>query len=54
VNDFIARHGNKYDFDFADAIIKDFEVTVTVDGIENIPEKHYLELRLPAEQASNS
>ena len=39
VNDFIARHGNKYDFDFADAIIKDFEVTVTVDGIENIPEK---------------
>jgi 1-acyl-sn-glycerol-3-phosphate acyltransferase len=37
INEFLAKHGNKYGLDFARAAIEDFNVTVTVAGEENIP-----------------
>ena len=39
VNDFIKNHGHNYDFDFANAIIREFRVNVIVKGIEHVPEK---------------
>lgn len=37
INDFLAVHGDKYGLDFACAAIRDFNVTVTVKGEENLP-----------------
>ncbi len=37
INEFLAKHGDKYGLDFARAAIQDFNVTVTVAGEENIP-----------------
>jgi 1-acyl-sn-glycerol-3-phosphate acyltransferase len=37
LNDILERHGDKYDLEFADATIKDFNVTIEVKGEENIP-----------------
>lgn len=39
INDFIRRHGDKKSFEFIDEIIKEFGPKVTVEGLENIPEK---------------
>lgn len=38
INDFIRRHGHKHSLEFVDAIITEFGVKVTVEGLENIPE----------------
>jgi len=37
VNDFIEREGGKYDFEFVEAILIEFGVSVKYKGIENIP-----------------
>jgi len=37
INDFLSRHGNKFGLDFARAAIKEFDVTVTIRGGENLP-----------------
>ncbi|MEO6884370.1 MAG: 1-acyl-sn-glycerol-3-phosphate acyltransferase [Bacteroidia bacterium] len=39
INDFIEKNGDKKSFDFASAILKEFGVTVNMQGLENIPEK---------------
>lgn len=39
INRFIAEHGNKLNFDFAEAILTEFGVHINVVGIENIPVK---------------
>ncbi len=37
VNDFLRRHGDKMDLDFVKASIEDFNVTIEVEGEENLP-----------------
>ncbi len=37
INEFLARHGDKYGLDFARAAIQDFNVTITTKGAENLP-----------------
>ena len=37
INDFLARHGDKRSFAFVDAVIKAFGVTVSYEGLENLP-----------------
>ncbi len=39
INEFLKKHGNKYDLDFANAAIDDFNVKISVEGEENIPPK---------------
>jgi putative hemolysin len=39
INNFLAVHGSKTGYDFTEAAIKDFNVTVTLKGEENLPEK---------------
>ncbi len=36
VNDFIARHGHKTSFEFVDAIIEEFQISIKIYGEENI------------------
>ena len=43
LNDLIRRHGHRFGIDFAKACMEDFNVTVEVKGIEDIPlNGHYL------------
>lgn len=37
INAFLAENGEKKSFDFVDAIINEFGVNVTVEGLENLP-----------------
>jgi putative hemolysin len=37
INEFISTHGDKKSFSFLDAIIEEFGVNVTYEGMENIP-----------------
>lgn len=37
INDFLQRHGHKYGVEFARAVIDEFNVTLEVKGIENLP-----------------
>lgn len=37
VNDFIARHGHHYNFDFIAKILEEFGVEIETKGIENVP-----------------
>jgi putative hemolysin len=37
INRFIELNGHKTEFDFVDAIINEFEVNVTFEGLENVP-----------------
>lgn len=39
VNSFLSAHGQKLDIDFIHAAIEDFNVSITTEGEENIPEK---------------
>lgn len=39
INQLLAFHGDKYDLDFLDAVINDFNVTLLVKGEENLPEE---------------
>jgi putative hemolysin len=39
INSFISEHGNKLNFDFAEAILTEFGVHINVVGTENIPMK---------------
>lgn len=39
INEFISKHGNKQSFDFVDALIADFNITVNTIGLENVPAK---------------
>jgi 1-acyl-sn-glycerol-3-phosphate acyltransferase len=36
-NEFLLRHGNKYDLDFVNASIEDFNVSIKVEGEDKIP-----------------
>ena len=38
INEFLAEHGQRRNLDFIEAAIKDFNVSITVEGRENIPE----------------
>lgn len=38
INSFISRNNHLFDFEFVDAIIKEFEVTVEIKGLEHLPE----------------
>lgn len=38
MNDFLLRHGDKTDLDFVNAAIKDFNVSIRVEGAQKIPE----------------
>jgi len=38
INQFLAIHGNKSGLDFTEEVIKDFNVTVSLKGEENLPE----------------
>jgi 1-acyl-sn-glycerol-3-phosphate acyltransferase len=43
LNDIIRRHGNKFGVEFAKACMKDFNVSIDVVGLENLPnDKRYL------------
>ncbi len=37
LNDFLSRHGQKTGIDFVNAAIKDFNISINVEGEENIP-----------------
>lgn len=37
INDFIDHHGHKTEFDFVEAILTEFKVRVTYEGLDNIP-----------------
>ncbi|MBN2522167.1 MAG: 1-acyl-sn-glycerol-3-phosphate acyltransferase [Bacteroidales bacterium] len=39
INQFLKEYGNRYNIDFIEAAIKEFNVTIHIEGIENIPEK---------------
>lgn len=39
MNEFLAVHGHKYDFDFIEAVLDYFKINLKVKGLENIPEK---------------
>ena len=39
INDFLAKHGDKVGIDFVKAGIEDFNIKLTVEGEENIPEE---------------
>jgi 1-acyl-sn-glycerol-3-phosphate acyltransferase len=39
INEFLKKHGNKYNLDFANAAIDDFNVKISIEGQENIPKK---------------
>ncbi|MCC7301409.1 MAG: 1-acyl-sn-glycerol-3-phosphate acyltransferase [Bacteroidia bacterium] len=38
LNNFVREHRDKQNFDFAKAVVKHFDVTLTFDGLERIPE----------------
>ncbi|HVA97798.1 MAG TPA: 1-acyl-sn-glycerol-3-phosphate acyltransferase [Bacteroidia bacterium] len=38
INGFIEKNGDKKSFDFVDAIITEFGVTVKIEGLENVPD----------------
>lgn len=38
INDFLYRHRDDYGFDFVDASIREFNVDVEIQGLENIPQ----------------
>jgi putative hemolysin len=43
INDFLERHGDKYGLAFARAAIQEFNVSVTLEGEENLPrEGHFI------------
>jgi|WetSurSiteA1Bulk_404760.scaffolds.fasta_scaffold01424_7 1-acyl-sn-glycerol-3-phosphate acyltransferase len=37
INEFLEKHGDKYGLDFARAAIRDFNVSITIKGDENLP-----------------
>ena len=37
LNEFLGKYGNKFDLEFIDAAIKDFNVTIILKGEENLP-----------------
>lgn len=39
INDFLYRHKDDYGFDFAEAVMNDFEVKIEIIGLENIPKE---------------
>lgn len=39
INEFLAKHGQKRNLDFIEAVIEDFNVTITIEGEQNIPSK---------------
>ena len=42
INDVIKRNGHLYGVDFAQALIKDFNISINVEGEENLPEASHL------------
>ncbi len=39
INQFLKEYGNRYNIDFIEAAIKEFNVTIHIEGAENIPKK---------------
>lgn len=42
INDVIKRNGHLYGVDFAQALIKDFNISIEIEGEENLPEASHL------------